>query len=427
MTPAARLSAAAAIFAEVMAGAEPADRILHRWARGRRYAGSGDRRRIREIVFAALRRRASLAWELWGPLAAEAAAGDRLPVLAASGHGVAELAALCGSGGHAPDPLSPAERQALADRESGRHRAAMPFHARMNIPAFLEGRFRQVFGPALEPALEALNQRAPADFRVNLARLSRQAALDRLRGEGLAAEPLALVPAGIRLPAGELRDHPLLAQGALVPQDAASQRAAMLVGAGPGMAVLDLCAGAGGKTLAMAASMAGQGRLLAADQAADRLARLPPRARQAGIAVELAGWPPDPALCGAMDRVLVDAPCSGTGTWRRAPEDRWRLTEARLAALRGIQHDLLDLAAGYVRPGGWLVYATCSLLPEEGEEQVLRFLGRRPDFAPLAGDEGPEGVGDRLSLGPRGAFVRLAPHSHATDGFFVARLLRRAG
>jgi len=422
MTPAARLAAAAEIFAEVMAGAAPADLILHRWARGRRYAGSGDRRRVREIVYAALRNRAALAWELWGPAAQAALPGDRLIVLAAAGHDPQELAALCGAGGHAPPALTAAEIQALADRTAGRHRPTMPFPARMNIPPWLEGRFRLRFGAEVETALAALNERAPADFRVNLARLSRGAALERLGREGLAAEPLPLVPAGIRLAQAELRDHPLLRDGTLVPQDAASQLVAALVEARPGMAVLDLCAGAGGKTLALAADMvgqgrvsqgqAGQGRLLAADRAADRLARLPKRAKLAGAQVELCPWPPPAALEGRMDRVLVDAPCSGTGTWRRAPEDRWRLTEARLAELRGIQHGLLDLAAACVRPGGWLVYATCSLLPEEGEEQVLRFLGRRPDFAPLSGGDG---------------FRRLAPHSDGTDGFFIARLERREG
>ncbi|MEQ8348548.1 MAG: RsmB/NOP family class I SAM-dependent RNA methyltransferase [Sneathiellaceae bacterium] len=425
MTPAARLAAAAEVFAQVMAGAQPADRILHNWGKARRFAGSGDRRKIRDLVYAALRQRGRLAWELYGPAAPAAAPGDRLVLLAASGLPAGEIAALCGSGPYAPPALDPGERRALQDAAEGRHRPGMPFWAAANIPPVLEGRFRQRFGAAVAPALAALNDRAPLDLRVNRARADRDAVLHRLQAEGIAATAAPLAPDGIRLAAAEergplaARDHPLLRDGTLVPQDAASQYVAHRLGAAPGMTVLDLCAGAGGKTLALAADMAGEGRLLASDGAADRLARLRPRAAQAGARVECLAWPPPGDLRGRCDRVLVDAPCSGTGTWRRAPEDRWRLDEGRLAALRAVQRDLLDRAAGYLAPGGQLLYATCSLLPEEGEEQVLRFLGRHPDFTCL-----PEEAAGDIAGPPVGRI--LAPHRDGTDGFFLARLARPA-
>ncbi|MFC3227453.1 RsmB/NOP family class I SAM-dependent RNA methyltransferase [Marinibaculum pumilum] len=431
MTPGARLAAAADLFAAAMAGDRPVDRILHDWGRANRYAGSGDRRRIREIVYAALRDRARLAWRLYGPAAEATGPGDRLIPFAAAGHMAAELEAFCGSGRHAPPPLTDAERQALADLEAGRHDEAMPFWAAANIPAFLEDSFRRRFGADAGAALAALNGRAPLDLRAHAGRGGRAPMLARLRAEGLAAEPAPLAPQGIRLPeaatGGPLRDHPLLRDGSLVPQDAASQLVAHLVDARPGMTVLDLCAGAGGKILAIAAELhavgEGQGkdrqggRLLATDIAADRLDRLRPRAAQAGAEIGFLPWPPPEELAGACDRVLVDAPCSGTGTWRRAPEDRWRLTPARLAELQAVQADLLERAAGLVAPGGMLVYATCSLLPEEGEDRVRPFLAAHPDFAAL-----PETSRAGAAAGPGRV---LSPHRDDTDGFYVARLARR--
>lgn len=387
MTPAARVQSAIELLDLIIAAAKaqgaPADRILAEWFKARRFAGSKDRRAIRELVFAAIRacgpvppsgRAAMLR------LAEEDAALVRLfdgsgygPAAVVPGEPVAE-------GGIAPDWL--AERLAAS-------------------------------GIAGEEAA-ALLERAPLDLRVNTLKASR---------DGLALPAAAVptaAPPGLRLaPGTPVEQWEAFRQGLIEVQDTGSQLACLAVGAKPGETVIDLCAGGGGKTLALAAAMENRGRLIATDTDRQRLARLAPRAGRAGAGmIETRLLDPGRELealgdlIGVADAVLIDAPCSGTGTWRRNPEARWRLTPAALERLTQTQARLLDIAARLVRPGGRVVYVVCSLLDEEGPDRFAAFLARHPHFAATR-SELPLGTG-------RGQGTRLSPYRDGTDGFFIA-------
>jgi 16S rRNA (cytosine967-C5)-methyltransferase len=281
-------------------------------------------------------------------------------------------------------------------------------------PSWLAGRF----DPLLDEAeMGALLERAPLDLRVNRLKASLEAA----KAAFPEASVTPLSPIGLRLPEGtRVEEHPLWQSGAIEVQDEGSQLLALSCGAVPGMTVVDLCAGAGGKTLALAAEMANQGRIVAADTDRGRLSRMKPRLQRAGITIveprllnpgaEIAALND---FAGQADLVLVDAPCSGTGTWRRNPETRWRLTPERLKRLVQLQSHLLDIAAELVRPGGTLVYAVCSLLTEEGRGQAEAFAARRSAFV----SQPPDIAGGRRS----GPGQLLTPGHDRTDGFFVAR------
>ncbi|MDE8652749.1 RsmB/NOP family class I SAM-dependent RNA methyltransferase [Novosphingobium album (ex Liu et al. 2023)] len=389
MTPAARVQAAIEVLDLVIAAARdngpPADRIVADWFRTRRFAGSGDRRAVRELVFRAIR-----------------ACGDvpqsgRAAMLRLANDDSA-LAALFDGSRHAPAPIAPDEPAAPGG----------------TAPAWLAEALAASGVTGADAA--ALLERAPLDIRVNALKA------------GIATLPeggaRTAAPHGWRYPHGtRIEDSPAFRDGMIEVQDTGSQLACMAVGARPGESVIDLCAGAGGKTLALAAETGPSGTILACDTDRGRLARLEPRTARAGapgIATRLL----DPgreaeALADWRDRadaVLVDAPCSGTGTWRRNPEARWRLNPAQLARYTGLQARLLDIGAALVRPGGRLVFVTCSLLDAEGAEQAAAFLSRWPGFRaepPVL----PAGT-------PRGAGIRLSPAHDGTDGFFIARLVR---
>lgn len=389
MTPAARVQAAIEVLDLVIASARgngpPADRILADWFRSRRFAGSGDRRAVRELVYRAVR------------ACGEVPLGGRAAMLLLAQEDAA-LAALFDGSRHGPAPIAEGETAAKAGLAPSWLLAAL-------AASGIEG----------EEAA-ALLERAPLDLRVNALKASR--------------EELTLPEAGIRLPAANgLRMPPgtpveaweAYREGKVEVQDMGSQIASEAVAAAPGETIIDLCAGAGGKTLALAARMGNRGRLLACDTDRQRLSQLAPRAERAGAtiiesllldpgkeAAALAQWQ------GMADAVLVDAPCSGTGTWRRNPEARWRLTPAQVDRYAALQARLLDLAAGLVKPGGRLVYAVCSLLDAEGADRAARFLADHGDWR-----------ADRLDLPagrPHGSGIRLSPYRDGTDGFFIARL-----
>ena len=381
MTPAARVQAAIEIVDSVIASARddgpPADAIVTAYFKQRRYAGSKDRRAVRELVFQAIRR------------------SGELPV---SGR-----AALLGV---APD-LFDGSVHGPAARADGEE----PAPGRL-VPRWLEPELSPLVGPAEWPALL---DRAPLDLRVNAARARREDLAAQIEG----ASPTPLSPWGLRLPADSRADQlPAYAEGLVEVQDEGSQLIALACRAGEGMTILDLCAGAGGKALALAAA-APRARIIASDTNRQRLSRLAPRAERAGAAIEtilldggkeavqLAG------LEGQCDIVLVDAPCSGSGTWRRNPEGRWRLTPERLDRLAELQSRLLDLAAPLVKPGGTLVYAVCSILAREGAGQAAVFLGRRSSWT---AQDALDGMGRRDGPGRL-----LTPGHDSTDGFFVAR------
>ena len=391
MTPSARVQAAIEILDEVIASARddgpPADAIVTRYFKARRYAGSKDRRAVRELVFRSIRRSGELPQD--GRSAMVGLAGDD-----------PGIAGLFDGSPHGAPPIAEGEEGAPARL----------------LPEWIE--------PELSPLVAreewpALLDRAPLDLRVNLGRAGRDEMLREFDG----AETTPLSPWGLRLPLdSQVDQHPTFADGRVEVQDEGSQLVALACDAAAGMRIVDLCAGAGGKSLALAAATGNAAEILACDTNRARLSKLPPRAERAGAEVgirlidggreaeQMADWE------GQADIVLVDAPCSGSGTWRRNPEGRWRLTPERLRRVAALQSRLLDIAAPLVKPGGTLVYAVCSILKAEGAAQIASFLGRHSSWA----------VQDALeSVGRRDGDGRLLTPGHdATDGFFVARLKR---
>jgi 16S rRNA (cytosine967-C5)-methyltransferase len=389
MTPAARLQAAIEVLDEVIASVRddgpPADTIVTRYFKHRRYAGSKDRRAARELVFRAIRR------------TAERPESGRAAVLGLTEDEPALLELFGEPRG--PEPQREVEKAAPASI----------------IPDWLRGELSELVGKDEWPALL---ERAPLDLRVNLAEASR----DELLKQFPEATATPISPWGIRMPAdSRVDDHPAFQSGLIEVQDEGSQLIALACDASDGERLLDLCAGAGGKSLALAAA-APRASILASDSNRARLSKLGPRAERAGATIETRLLNPPKELAeladwsANADLVLVDAPCSGSGTWRRNPEGRWRLTPERLDRLVAVQERLLDMAAELAKPGGRIVYAVCSLLSREGAGQIERFLERHSSWisedTPI-----PAGRAD-------GAGRLLAPGHDGTDGFFVARLRR---
>ena len=305
----------------------------------------------------------------------------------------------------------------------------MPLSVRAGIPDWLIPRVEAAFGPQAEHEFAAQLAPPPVDLRVNTLKLDRKKALALLERQDLHPRPTPLSPLGIRLsPRTDIGRIPALQDGLVEVQDEGSQIAALLVDARPGQQVIDFCAGAGGKALVMAAQMKNKGHLAALDVHEKRIARARQRLKRAGAEnaearVTDAKWLRKQA--GRADRVLVDAPCTGTGTWRRNPDARWRLREQDIIELLPLQAGILDQAATLVKPGGRLVYATCSLLPEENERQVEAFLARHEGFRILSvADLWPATVGGAAPS--PAAMLHLSPARHGTDGFFVAVLERAA-
>jgi 16S rRNA (cytosine967-C5)-methyltransferase len=406
MQPSARLQAAVEILQALETTAQPADRLIRSFFRARRYAGSKDRAAVAGRVYAVLRQQALFSWRMDNRNERSLVLGSLLE----DGLTPAEIDALFDGSPHGPPPLTEPERRALAQPRSD-----PPRWARLSYPEWLDGELSRAFGDALEAAMQAMQLRAAVDLRVNTLKTTREAVAAALAEMGFAAEPTPVSPWGLRLPPGEgsakLGASKLFESGAFEFQDEAAQIAALLCGAKPGMRVLDLAAGAGGKSLALAAMVENQGEIVATDVAPQRLRQLEGRAARAGAKVACLAEP-----SGRFDMVLVDAPCSGTGTWRRQPEQRWRLKPARLAALTAIQDGLLDRAAGFVKPGGRLVYATCSVLPCENRDRVEAFLARHPEFTVFPASAALPG------LPGGGDFFVAAPQESGTDGFFAAVL-----
>ncbi len=431
MTPAARLAAAIELLAAVeSAPRKPADAVANDFFRARRYIGSGDRRAVSERGWAVLRTRRRLAWWLER---VGAPVTPRMLVAASlllDGWSLSGLAQGFSGGQFGPTHLSGAESTMLRGLEGQASvHADMPEAVRLDVPGWVLPHLQARFGGALEAEMAAMEGNAPLDLRVNLLKGTREEARAALAAEGIAAEPTPLSPWGLRIAGRRPVTSGRAFQSGLVEiQDEGSQLVCTLVDARPQMRVVDWCAGAGGKTLALAMTMANQGHVVACDVSSPRLEGAVRRLRRAGVHnVERHLIEPGDKWAkrreGSFDRVLVDAPCTGTGTWRRNPDARGRLTETDLAELVPKQAAILGAASRLVRKGGRLVYATCSLLIEENEAQVRGFLAAHPDFTvvPLASawtlDVPCPGDGPFLSLTPRG---------HGTDGFFGAVLERAA-
>lgn len=390
-----------------------ADTLLARGLAQRRFAGAKDRAAVRALVYDWLRRLEALRW-----LAGPDADARALAIAAAHVDGPSALA-LFGAGGHAPPGLSPAEAVPPARTLTG-----APPWVEANVPHWLWTRLAGQGVDDLPALMAGLNARAPLDVLVNIGRASR----DAVRAALGAGEPTPHSPLGLRLPAGfRIEDTAAFRDGLVEPQDEGSQIASLLVDPRPGETVVDLCAGAGGKALALSTLSGNRARLILSDVDGARLARALPRlARWGATGVETrvldAGWTGLADMRGKADAVLVDAPCSGTGTWRRNPEARFRLTPARLDRLVDVQRGLIDRAASLLRPGGRLVYVVCSLLAEEGcgHEAAARAAGLAP--ASLSGRLPPSLVSCLQQYATH--CVQLAPHRTGTDGFTLALFTR---
>jgi 16S rRNA (cytosine967-C5)-methyltransferase len=428
LTPGARVAAAIDILGAIERGKRPADDVAADYFRRRRYIGAKDRLHIAGYVYIVLRHRAALDWWI---VKNPVDVGPRSRVLAAllliEGWRPDDVATCCDGDRFRPAPLNEAEDRlvrGLATRTL-RH-PEMPRAVANDLPDWLEPYLERVFGERLEREMTALNRAASIDLRVNLLKADRETARRALAAEGVVAEPTPWSGVGLRLatrvPLGGLI---AFKEGLVEVQDEGSQITALLADARPGMRVVDFCAGAGGKTLALAAGMANHGKLVACDVSARRLERAVRRLRRAGVGnaerrvltSERDKWVKRHA--GGFDRVLIDAPCLGTGTWRRNPGDKWRVTPEDLADLIVRQQEILRSAARLVRPGGRLIYATCSVLHEEDEAQAEAFLAAEPKFSVVpAARAWNETIGGPSPGGER--YLRLTPARHGTDGFFVA-------
>jgi 16S rRNA (cytosine967-C5)-methyltransferase len=356
VTPGARLSAAIGVLDRVLAG-EPAERALTNWGRASRFAGSGDRAAVRDLVYEALRRRSSAA-ALGGGLT-----GRGLVLGLARGTG---QEALFSGEGHAPVVLGPGD--------AGREPSA---EERLDLPGWLVPELRESLGADLEAIAEALRSRAPLFLRVNLGKTDVAGAVAALAAEGIAVRPHPLATTALEVVenARKVQTSEAYLTGLVELQDASSQAVVEALPLADGMRVLDHCAGGGGKTLAMAARA--KLRLFAHDAAPKRMADLTERARRAGAKVTLTE---DPEATAPYDLILVDAPCSGSGSWRRDPEGKWTITPQALDSVAETQSAILDRTAVMLRPGGLLGYATCSLLDRENGQQIQRFLARHPGW-----------------------------------------------
>jgi len=429
VTPAARLAAAIELLAAIeSAPRKPADAIANTFFRDRRYIGGGDRRAVSERAWGVLRARRRLGWWL---AKAGVPANPRLLVAASlltQGWSLDGVVQSFSGGQFGPTALNAEEKAALRPLEGHTlDHPEMPDAVRLEVPDWILPHLVARFGAELPAEMAVMGEPAPLDLRVNLLKGTREAAQAALAGEGIESEPTPLSPWGLRIPGRRAVTTGKAFQTGLVEiQDEGSQLVSALVGAQPEMRVVDWCAGAGGKTLALAMAMGNRGHIAACDISAPRLDGAVRRLRRAGVhnverhLVEPGDkWAKRRA--GSFDRVLVDAPCTGTGTWRRNPDARLRLVANDLAELRPKQASILDQAARLVRSGGRLVYATCSLLIEENEAQVDAFLATHPEFSVV-----PLARAWDLPAPPPGSgpYLALTPRRHGTDGFFAAVLER---
>lgn len=426
MTPAARLSATIEILSEIDQG-RAADRVLAYWAKNNRYAGSKDRRAIQDRVFDILRDRGRLA-HLGDSQKPRSLVITSLAV--ADGLDADQIGVLFSGERFAPDPLTEQERERLATLDL----RDVPGMLALGIPTWLEPEVHQAFAFRLEAEMDALNDRAPLDLRVNTLKTDRETARAALAEEGIDVEPLDFASDALRGDAGARVTHTKAYKSGLVEiQDAGSQLVGEVAGVEPGERVVDLCAGGGGKALTLALAAGADGQVIACDTDGRRLGNLAPRADRAGIAnIETRKLKPfdrnkpDPNLNdleGQVDCVVLDAPCSGSGAWRRQPEARWQLTREKLDGYKKAQREVLVRGARLVRPGGRLVYITCSIFPSENEHQIQGFLQKFPMFEQRDWNwRWPEGKA-KPAISGTGA-MRLTPATTGTDGFYATVLER---
>jgi 16S rRNA (cytosine967-C5)-methyltransferase len=433
MTPAARLSAAIELIDTIDTQRVPAAKALKEWGTAHRYAGSGDRAAISGLIWDVLRRRASSAWIMDD----DTPRGRALGMLKLErGLDVEAVAALCDGGRFAPAPLTERERSAFTSRSL----ADAPAPVAGDYPEWLDGYLAQAFGDDRVAEATAMASRAPLDLRVNTLKAKREKILASLTHLGVKPTPWSQV--GLRIELGADARNPGIhaeedfIKGAVEVQDEGSQLAALLSAAKPGEQVIDLCAGAGGKTLALAAMMQGKGRLIATDHDKRQLAPIHERLSRAGVHncdVRAPKGEGDTLadIRASADLVLIDAPCTGTGTWRRNPDAKWRMRPGALEVRLKDQAEVLDRAAALVKPGGRIAYITCSVLPPENGNQVRAFVTRHPEFAVVPPSQAVAVLWDKAEeftaatlQSPEG--LLMTPRRTGTDGFFVSILRKNA-
>lgn len=433
MTPGAQVAAAIELLENVHekweAGrAVPVDAMIGDYFRQRRYIGAKDKGFISRRVYAVLRQGGVLQWHIEQ---AELPTTPRSLVLAAllieEKHPAATLEEWFSGEGYDPDPLE-IEEMRFAQNVDAENISEMPDWMRLNAPEWCMDKLRALFGDDLEAELAALNQEAPLDMRVNTLKTTREAARKALKKENFDAELTPYSPWGLRLHRrGALFNTKVFKDGWIEVQDEGSQLVTLLSEAKPGQKVIDFCAGAGGKTLALAAMMQNKGRILAWDTAEKRLQQSAKRLARAGadnvqrhaLTSETDGFVKRHK--DSADVVMIDAPCSGSGTWRRNPDLKWRFNADDLAEVTAIQEKILDSAQRLVKKGGKLLYITCSIFEEENELQVKQFLTKYPDFVVAR----PSEIWNNeacSTLMESSDFLRLTPHRSGTDGFFAAIL-----
>jgi len=431
MTPAARIAGAIEVLADIETKRRPAAEALKDWGQMHRFAGSGDRAAIAGLVYDALRRKSSSAYVMDD-------AAPRAVMLGMlrleRGYDVDAIAGLFDGSRFAPAPLSDDERGKLAAASLG----GAPAHVRGDYPDWLDASFAAVFGEARAEEGAVLASRAPLDLRVNLIKADHDRAsaeLAEYNPEVTSWSPFGLrisVHADAKSPA--IQADPAFIKGHVEIQDEGSQLAALFSGAAPGEQVVDLCAGAGGKTLALAAMMDNRGQLYATDTDKRRLAPIHARLERAGVRNVQVRTPRGAAeilddLFGKIDLVLIDAPCTGTGSWRRNPDAKWRLRPGALEQRRKDQAAALDRAVPLVKPGGRIVYITCSVLEEENGAQIRDFLARHEGFTLVRPEEVASALGERSYLFRKAAMLTetgllMTPRRTGTDGFFVSVMRR---
>ena len=431
MTPGARLAAAIEVLADIEARRRPAADVLKDWGLSHRFAGSGDRSAIAGLVYDTLRRRSSAAY-LMGeatPRAIVLGMLRRERELAPDA-----IARLADGSRHSIPPLSDDETRRLAE---GTMDGAPP-HVLGDYPEWLDSHLATVFGEERAEEGAALASRAPLDLRVNTLKGERDEAMGEL--SDLSPYPTRWSPDGLRIALSAdkkspaVHAEPAYLKGLLEVQDEGSQLAALFAHAKPGEQVVDLCAGGGGKTLALAAAMQNKGQLYAHDDDKRRLAPIHARLERAGVRNAQVRTPKSHGdvlsdLDGQCDLVLIDAPCTGIGTWRRNPDAKWRVRPGALEVRMKEQAEVLDRGAALVKPGGRIAYITCSVLDEENGGQVRAFVGRRPEFAIEKPTAVTNLLGERAYLFQRaarltGEGILMTPRRTDTDGFFVSILKR---
>lgn len=440
MTPGARIQAAIELFDQILNAWTsqkriPADKMLQNYFSSHRYVGSKDRGSISELVYWVLRHKATLEW--WLERGNQRFIGRSYLIAALMlrrDYTPQSIQSITKDSQFSPYAFSEDEQafiESLANQ--GVIHPDMPKPAQLNYPEWMDEILTRTFGDKKEAAMRAMNQQAHTDLRANRLKCTREQLQAALKEEGVESETTPISPLCLRLDKrAPVFTSPLFKKGWFEVQDEGSQAVALLADVQPGMRVIDFCAGAGGKTLAMAAEMKNKGRILAWDTSEKRLTQLAPRLRRAGVdnvqthVIETESDAYIKRHKQSADRVLVDAPCSGSGTWRRNPDLKWRLTPQDLEEVCAVQQRILQSALRLVKPGGRLIYATCSILPEENEMQIEKALKEANHFKVVCAKK----IWDKTASSEQAdpvSFLSLTPHEDGVDGFFAAVLERQPG